>query len=408
MTIEIRQARPEELDEVHCVVSYSFAGDRSDAGRQAMRHVEEMAPPPLVLREDGRIVACVRVYDLVQRINGAPVRMGGVSSVACLPEERRKGHVGKLLRQALSDMRDKKQRLSALYTPHPTLYRRFGWMLAATSTKYTWRPKDVTTRDDRPASGHAVRVNKEDWPALETVYNRFAEGRTGFLVRSERWWQEAVFHRIYDTERKPNDVAMWVDPEDGPVGYAVYRAERERVHHEPKDTMLVQEFIAGTRDAYNGLLRYINSHDLIHEITWFGPVDDPLALALDDSERVTRAVQDEFMLRVVDVPEAIAVRPPALGSPEGAFTVHITDASAPWNQGTWRIESSGGVLHANKGKGAAGISTDAATFAAIYDGFLRTTDAVRSGLADCSDSAAAVLADRVLASDYPPFSSDFF
>jgi predicted acetyltransferase len=407
MPIEIRPAKPEELDEVHFVVSYSFSGDRTDTGRQGMSHVEQMANP-LVLIDDGRIAACLRVYDLVERINGAHVRMGGVSSVSCLPEDRRKGHVGKLLRQALSDMRDAGQPLSALYTPHPTLYRRFGWMVAASSIKHTWHPKEVTTRDDRPAGGRAVRLTPEDWTRLEPVYSAYAEGRTGFLVRDDRWWREAVFHRFYDPERKLNDIALWVDPDGRDVGYVVYRSERERRTYSAHEVLLIQELISLTRDAYNGLIRYINSHDLVNEVVWFAPLDDPLALALDDSERVNRSIQDEFMLRVVDVPQAIAARPPALGSPEGAFTVHIADASAPWNQGMWRIESTGGVLHALKGKGAAQIQTDAPTFAAIYDGYLRTTDAVRTGLAECTDTEAASLADRILASDHPPYGSDFF
>ena len=407
MPTEIRPAKPEELDDVHFVVSYSFSGDRTDAGRQAMSHVERMANP-LVLLEDGEIVAALRVYDLVERINGGHVRMGGVSSVTCLPEHRRKGHVGKLLRHALSDMRDAKQPLSALYTPHPMLYRRFGWMVAASSIKHTWHPKEVTTRDDRPANGHAVRLTPEDWTRLEPVYSAYADGRTGFLVRDDIWWREAIFHRFYDPERKPNDVAVWVDDTGRDGGYVVYRSEKERRVAGFHETLLIQEFIALTRDAYNGLIRYINAHDLLDEIMWYGPLDDPLALALDDSERVKRSYQDEFMLRVVDVPQAIAGRPPALGSPEGAFTVHITDASAPWNQGMWRIESAGGVLHALKGKGTAQIQTDAPTFAAIYDGYIRTTDAVRTGLAECTDPEAATLADRILASDHPPYGSDFF
>lgn len=407
MSVKIRPAKPEELDEVHFVVSYSFSGDRTESGRQGMIHVEGMANP-LVLIDDGRIVACLRVYDLVERINSAHVRMGGVSSVSCLPEHRRKGHVGKLLRQALSDMRDAKQPLAALYTPHPSLYRRFGWMLAASSIKHSWHPKDVTTRDDRPANGRAVRLSPEDWTRLEPVYSAYAEGRTGFLVRDDVWWREAVFHRFYDPDRKRNDVALWVDADGRDVGYMVYRSERERRAETAYEVLLIQEFIALTRDAYNGLIRYINSHDLVNEIMWFAPLDDPLALALDDSERVKRSLQDEFMLRVVDVEQAIAARPPALGSPEGAFTVHITDASAPWNQGMWHIESTGGVLHALKGKGAAQIQTDAPTFAAIYDGYLRTTDAIRTGLAECTDPEAAALADHILASDHPPYGSDFF
>ena len=100
MSYEIRPAKPEELDDVHFVVSYSFSGDRSETGRNKYRHVEEFANPTVLL-DDGKIIASLRVYDLAMLINGASVRMGGVSSVSCLPEHRRKGHVGRLLQHAL-------------------------------------------------------------------------------------------------------------------------------------------------------------------------------------------------------------------------------------------------------------------------------------------------------------------
>lgn len=58
---------------------------------------------------------------------------------------------------------------------------------------------------------------------------------------------------------------------------------------------------------------------------------------------------DGFMLRVVDVEKAVAARPPSAkggDAPQDAFTVHIADAAAPWNQGAWRIGCSGGRLSA--------------------------------------------------------------
>jgi predicted acetyltransferase len=408
MSIEIRPAKPEELDDVHFVVSYSFSGDRSEAGRNKYRHVEEFANPTVLL-DDGKIIASLRVYDLAMLINGAPVRMGGVSSVSCLPEHRRKGHIGRLLQHALSEMRDAGQPLSALYTPHPSLYRRYGWMVAAAAVKHTWHPKDVTTHDSAPAAGAARRITEEDWPVLDALYRRAVSGRTGYLDRDERWWKEAVFKMLYGREDKENrDVVVWFDDGGDPVGYMTYNSERSRGIESRSEKLLLWDFFALSRDAYNGLIRYINSHDLVDEVVWYAPPDDPLALAFDDSERVKRTLVDEYMLRVVDIGQAIAARPPALESPEGAFTVHITDASAPWNQGAWRIESSGGSLSATKADGTAQISTDAATFAALYDGFIRTTDAVRSGLAESSDPEAAALADRILASDHPPFGADFF
>jgi predicted acetyltransferase len=171
----------------------------------------------------------------------------------------------------------------------------------------------------------------------------------------------------------------------------------------------LREFVTLSGDAYQGLLRYMLSHDLADEIFLYGPVEDPLAYAVDDSYQVKREYVDDLMLRVVDVEKAVAARPAAPGAPEGAFSISLTDAAAPWNEGTWHIESSGGKLSARKADGSsASLSMEAATFAAVYDGFLKATDAVRSGLAEANDHNAALLADRIFASDYPPNGSDFF
>jgi predicted acetyltransferase len=404
---EIRPAREDELDRVHLVVAYSFTGDRSQEGRERMRHVEELANP-LVFLEDGEIVASLRVYDFTMLVNGAPVRMGGVSSVACLPEYRRKGYVGMLLRHSLEQLREAGQPLSALYTPHPSLYRRYGWMVAAANLKFSLNPKHVSAYNPSAVRGRAVRITEEDQPVVEDVFRRFNERRTGPLVRSDRWWKEAFFRRIYDTDRKLADVAVWNAENGDPAGYVCYESHRGPP---PMGTSKVwlREFVALSGDAYQGLLRYLLSHDLTDEIFWYGSVEDPLAYAVDDSYQVKREYVDDLMLRVVDVERAVAARPAAPGAPEGAFGLALSDAAAPWNQGTWRIESSGGKLSARKADGAsADLSMEAATFAAVYDGFMKATDAVRSGLAEASDHNAALLADRVFASEYPPKGSDFF
>ena len=407
MAIEIRPAREDELDRVHLVVAYSFTGDRSQEGRERMRHVEELAGP-LVLIEDGEILASLRVYDFTMLVNGAPVRMGGVSSVACLPEYRRKGYVGMLLRHSLEQMRAAGQPLSTLYTPHPSLYRRYGWMVAGANLKFSFNPKQVAAYNPAAVRGRAVRVTEEDQPVIEDVYRRYSERRTGHHVRTERWWKEAFFRRVYDTERKLADVAVWYGANGAPSGYVCYESSRA-----PSPTysskMWVREFVALTGDAYQGLLRYILSHDLTDEIFWYGPVEDPLAYAVDDSYQVKREYVDDLMLRVVDVEAAVAARPSAPGAPDGAVSVAISDAAAPWNQGTWRIECSGGKLSGRKADGvSADLSMEAATFAAVYDGFMKASDAVRSGLAETSNEGAALLADRMFAAEYPPNGSDFF
>src|SRR5213080_2952737 len=142
MATEIRAAREDELERVHFVVAYSFTADRTPKGREGMRHLEELAWPSVLL-EDGEIVATLRVYDFTMLVNGDPIPMGGISTVACLPEYRRKGYVGMLLRHALETMRQAGQSVSGLFTPHPALYRKYGWMVAASNLKCSFNPKQV-------------------------------------------------------------------------------------------------------------------------------------------------------------------------------------------------------------------------------------------------------------------------
>ena len=413
MAIDIRPVTEDDFDRVHFILAYSFTTDRSHEGRERMKHVEAMGPT-IALYEDGQMAACLRILPLRMFIHGASIPLGGVSGVACLPEHRRKGYVGQLLRHAIALMREQGQPLSSLYTPHPSLYRRYGWMIASSALRYSFDPKEISPANPARSEGYAYRVTEEAWPTVAEVYRRFAAPRNGYLDRGERWWKEAIFRRIYDEKRRLNDVAVWADGKDQPRGYLAYFSAREqRFDGPPTDRLALQEFIALDSAAYLGLLRYLLSHDVAEEITWFGPIDEPFTIAIDEPGRVKREHHYGFMLRIVDLEKAIAVRPPAAEAPEGSFTVHIADPSAPWNQGVWRIDCSGpagrgGRLAATKADGAPDLSTDAAAFAAMYNGFLRPSEAARSGLAEVSDPQATALADRILAADYPQFSSDFF
>ena len=405
MAIEIRRAKPEELDRVHFIAAYSFTGDRSEEGRERHKHIEEKAPA-YVLLEDGDIAASLKVYGWTMLVNGAPVRTGGVSGVSCLPEHRRRGYVGQLLRFVLEQMREQGQPLSTLYTPHPALYRKYGYMVAASNLKFTLHPKRLRPYNPSAARGRAVRITEEDQPLVEAIYKRFSEGRTGQHVRDDWTWREAFFRRIYDDKRKLADVAVWREEDGEATGYLCYQDSRGPPPMASSKVWL-REFVALTGSAYQGLLSYLLSHDLSDEIFWYGPLDDPLPYALDDSYQVQREYVDDLMLRVVDVEKAVAARPAGPGAPDGAFAVTLTDASCPWNQGTWRIENQGGRLSAKRADGAGNLAMEAATFGGVYDGFMRTSDALRSGLAE-GDREAALLADRVLAPVYPPNGSDFF
>ena len=152
VSLEIRPVTSDELDRFHFLVSYAFSSDRAPEARERMKHVEAMGED-YALFEDGEMLACLRLFSMRMLIHGASIPLSGVSHVACLPEHRRKGYVGRLLRHALGVMREHGQPLSSLWTPHPSLYR-------PREAVYPLPPQE-------PAETHADRVDEEGEEAEE-------------------------------------------------------------------------------------------------------------------------------------------------------------------------------------------------------------------------------------------------
>src|SRR3972149_11167602 len=278
VSLEIRPVPPDELDRFHFLVSYAFSSDRAPEAREPMRHVEAMGRD-YALYEDREMVACLRLYSMRMFIHGASIPLSGVSHVACLPEQRRKGYVGRLLRHALGVMREQGQPLSSLWTPHPSLSRGYGWMVPSEAYFYRFNPKEIAPADAAPPAGSSRRISEEQWPVIAAVYSRFAAPRNGYLDRDEPWWKETVFRRIYDDKRRPNDVAVWTDDGGEPCGYVVYHSEGGQRPDGPDVTKLVaEELIALDGDAYKGILRYLFSHDMASEVVLWGRIDEPLPL----------------------------------------------------------------------------------------------------------------------------------
>jgi hypothetical protein len=92
-------------------------------------------------------------------------------------------------------------------------------------------------------------VTEEDWPLIAGMYEKYSAGRTGQLIRSEKWWKEAFFRPIYDPERKVSDVAVWYDEAGEPCGYLSYASSR---NSGPEGYTQVSREFALTGAAYQG------------------------------------------------------------------------------------------------------------------------------------------------------------
>ncbi|MDQ4064096.1 MAG: GNAT family N-acetyltransferase, partial [Actinomycetota bacterium] len=126
-----------------------------------------------VIEEDGGIRATAAVLPLEVFVDGQPVAMGGVASVATHAAYRRRGYAGELMCAALGGMRERDVHLSMLHPFAHAFYRRYGWELATEAISYRLKPTDL------PASPEQERLRDyrdEDLPRMMALPEEEASG----------------------------------------------------------------------------------------------------------------------------------------------------------------------------------------------------------------------------------------
>lgn len=407
VTREIRHLRSDdEMAQYAALRAYAFNDDRSD---EALARFPAMYQRDWCMGvfEDGALAAALAVIPFEQYINGGRVPLGGVATVASAPEHRRRGNVGTLLRAALQSMRERGQALSALYTPHYSLYRRYGWEIASSIATTSFPPKQMRVRGPE-GGGRIERVGPDAWPRLHRVYTERHRNGNGAMVRDEHRWRHDVLANNGVGER---DAAIWVDEDGSDTGYVVYAAR-----HRPtgprwgETTLRVYDWAALDAAAYAGLLRYLLAHDLVDAITMQSSPHEPLWQMFEEPRFITtpRNLWFGIMLRIVDVERAVAARP-ALPQSDGCHAViELADDAAPWNAGRWHISARSGCMSAERTSDEPELAMDARALAAMYNGHLAPADAARCGVVDVRVPDAVPRLSGLLSVSAPPYCADEF
>ena len=405
MALEIRPITDDEVEQAEYIRAYSFnTQDRANLAEQT-EMVRRVFPADWSLAsfEDGEMTAFLRTVPMAVRINGHGLSFGAVGPVVSLPQHRRKGHVGALLRHALSDMRDRGQVLSGLHTPHPALYRRYGWEIASERRTFTFAPKDIELRVEPSERGRTRMLAPDDWAQADRVYRQYAAMRNGPIHRGEVWWREGVFSV---SGPSIGDVALWEDESGDPQGYAVYYQKRHWEDGFPP--FWVRELVALTTDAYLNLIGHLLRHDLPEKIILPAPPDDPFLSVVTEAQRVKVEHEYDVMLRLVDVEAALRMRALAYPEHDLSFTMTLTDSSAPWNEGAYRIEVANGETSVERTSGEGDFSLSATVLAPLFSGYLSIRSAQLGGLVSVANQAALANAEAFFATMYAPFCSDMF
>ncbi|GLZ41794.1 GNAT family N-acetyltransferase [Actinokineospora sp. NBRC 105648] len=370
--VVIRPFSEEDADEVYRLRRLSFGGP---AEPPADWPEPAGAWQGFVGELDSAIAGFLRVYAYRQFFGGVAVPMGGIASVCVYPHARGSGIAGALLEKSLHDMRERGQPVSTLFPYVLPIYRRYGWEHVGTADT-TLLPLAELAATPR-ATAPVRPATTDDLSDLHACYLRSAAKVDGMLDRSAPVFDLAAPLR--------QDVATVVPGEHGIRGYLTAKRPDGEV-------LKVLDLVADDVDAAHALLRQLAS--------WAGGLSEATIRVIDrtlldlvvPSAMRRSAEVDDFMLRVVDLPAAIAARgwPAVAYARSFSVDVEVVDQHAPWQAGRWRLTHEAGTVICERG-GEGAVQLSARALGPWYAGSATTASLRQAGFLSGGHEAAAAL-----------------
>ncbi len=348
------------------------------------------------IEENGRLVATAKWLPFRGYVAGRKQTFAALAAVTTAPEARRRGHVRTLLEHGLREQHEQGVAWSSEHPFDPRFYARYGY-----------HAFDAGVLLDMPIEWLPGR-------AQDVTFERQADGATGFRALHEPFAAQHSFSLLReDPWRDAGDMGSdrWkniLEP-DGPTaavptayvtasgGYAVVALD-VTAHEPERQSLRVHDLAWRSATARADVLAILKAwQGQVGRVRFELPASDPLAQQTRARFGVQRAVAQA---RIVDVSSALNGLPRTAITPEGHYTVAIHDALAPWNDGTWTLDTTGDTVVLARSNTAPAAQLSVRALAALLSG-TPPVALTRSGDAEGDLTALAAIAS--LHADHPPF-----
>lgn len=397
--LSFRRATEEDLERVLAIHVVAFPDGRTATERRRNFTASRFGRRDdlWVVERRGDIVGQGFLFPLHSWFGGRAVPMGGIASVSVAPEARGQGVATALLQHlhVTSDMRG--DALTMLYAFRQRFYARLGYGATSSRKRLVLAPSSIPAAWRSLARERVCRARGDDASAIADAYSRAAARSSGWLTRSEAFWERQLVceRRQFLVAHRPRS-----EGKHSLAGYVSFEIEQDEAH--AATSLRVEELAADddvTRLALLGALAAMR--DQVRTVELEVDDADRLELALLDSDahrfgtdRVEHnlgAVVGGPMVRVEDVPRAFEARGYAA---DGTFDV-IVEAEegsrpSPGEELAVSVRVADGRAEVSSARAAAAaLRTTKRTLASLLYGGLRPSDAVRLGLADADGRTLA-------------------
>ncbi|ACM57689.1 GNAT family N-acetyltransferase [Halorubrum lacusprofundi] len=406
--MEYRPFPDERSDEFDAFMRYAFSPAEGPYDPEEADDHDTIADTRGLFDTDDDPVAVCAHHSFSLRIRGADREVAGLSAVASPPEHRRQGNVGRMLRESLTEYRDRGVFVSTLWPFEYPFYASYGWATASRYRYLTAPPDQLGFVDDLIATagddaGSFRPLDEDDYAAVKPVIAAMADRYDLTMDWTEEWWRERALQGwktdpfVYGWER------------DGDLrGICAYSFDDD-ADDADETVMRVTDVAAADDEAWFQLLRFVRNHDSqVAEVRIQAPPDAPLLDLVEDPRAVDCEIRTGPMVRLVDAATALEALDPD-PEIETAFSLSVSDPLVDWNDETFRVAVADGTVAVEPtvdgevdksevdGAEAADAAIDIGTLSQLYVGYTSVDEAVRSdGLA-----VGSALADDLRAV-FPP------
>ena len=360
-----------------------------------------------VFQGDDLVAVCQQYY-LPARVRGEWHDAGLLSAVATPPEHRRRGYARTLLTGSLDEYHDRGVTISLLWPFDYGFYGRYGWGRTNEYVTVEVPVEELPVDVDR-SLGSFEGIEPDEGPRLDPAYQTHAERYALSIDRTADWWERQI---LWSHEYTPYTYAY---VRDGEVrGYVVYRIEQTGDSRDDR-TLTVREIAWDHFEVYRRLLAFVRDHDAqVTTVRLQLPVDTPVFDLVSDPTTIEYRVHPGPMARIVDVVTALDGLPS--NEAAGTITLRVEDSLADWNDETFTVDATGGLVSCTTDSDDATANTsdsddatantsdsddatrersdatvDIRTLSRLYVGSITATEARSLGLLDGSATAVQFL-----------------
>ena len=345
-----------------------------------------------ILCDRKRVIGGLGLLQLGQWYGSARVPMVGIAAVGIAPDYRGKGAAIALMQNMLQELHAKGTPLSVLFSAAQPLYRKVGYEQAGTLCTWEIATNSIELRDD----SLPIEPVSLDPTEFVSLYQRQAQQINGFLDRNSAIWQG-----LLESQKDIPPYAYRLGTAAQPEGYIIVQQQREG----DRCRLVVKDWVLLTPAAVRRFWSFLAAHrSQIEMVQWRSAPIDPLTLFLPEQNNVKVRSLTRWMLRIVNVRQALESRRYPKGV-EAELHFEIQDPLLPANGGKLILTVADGAGSVTAG-GRGDLQIEVSSLSPLYTGLFSPRQLQGCDRLTATDSALTIATQLFAGS--PPWMADAF